>query len=386
MPLIFPVIRFLYERGPRLASSPEEAAALKYIENQLQVQGADTSAVSFPSMTGSDWYYAFCYSLFPLATILFLEEIWIALLVAFVGIMLLRLDLFIWPIVVRLFSGWSRSRTVYGRLSCSEELRQTVVVTANVDSRHVFPLLPLWPSLERVLPTLSVAFDYCRAIQFILMLVALICNFFAMRAQVNMLWRCTWPIAIVYLFACAMMLVQAMYGTTLQCANDNLSGLQVLENLAAAFAEKPAEHTDVVLAATGSGRAGMLGVYYFIQALRPKRDATFFLNISAVGSGRVMMVGSEGYSRPLSASEELTDWGYLAGSETPIPLEVTPIKQQRTDAAMARSLGYRAMTLTGVTPYQRPPLLVEEKAIEGVNILYTTDCIQRIIATIDRGT
>ena len=386
MPLTFPVIRFLYERGPRVASSPEEATALKYIENQLQVHGADTSTITFPSLRGADWYYAFCYSLFPLATILFLEEIWLALLVALAGILLLRLDLFIWPIVVRLLSFWSRSKTVYGRISCSEELRQTVVVTANVDSRRVFPLLPIWPWLERFLPSLTIVFDYCRVFQFVLMLAALVCNFFSLRAQVSALWRCTWPIAIMYLIACALMLVQAMYGKTLDCANDNLSGLQVLMNLAAAYAEHPAAHTDVVFAATGSGRAGMLGMYYFIQALRPQRASTYMLNLSAVGSGRVMMVGSEGYSRPLTASEELTDLGYLAGSETPMPLEVTPIRQQRTDASMARSLGYRAMTLIGVTPYQSPPMVLEEEAIEGVNILYTTDCVLKIIGKIDNET
>lgn len=379
----FPIIHFLAERGPRLAASKAETTALRHMESQFQAMGAETSNVTFPSFGGMEWYNALAYAMFPLATILFLESVWLALLVVTLGLILLRLDLYIWPIVNNLLAFASRSRTVTGRIHSQAQAQQTIIVTANADSRRALPFIGRYPIFDRLIPPLMLFIDFSRVVQWFLYVIALVFGAFSMREQVQMLWRASWPIAIICLLVCAAYLLQAMYGKGVPCASDNLSGLQVLTNLAAVFAQEPCQRTELIFAAVGSGRAGMLGTYFLIRALKPNREQTVFFNLSALGSGTVSMVGSEGWSRPLHASDDLTDLGYLIGSTAPLPLELISKRQHRTDCAMARSMGYRAMTLMGLTS-QRPAFCVKEDEMNPMNLEHAIECVRGMIRTIDR--
>ncbi|MCL2548689.1 MAG: hypothetical protein FWE76_05975, partial [Symbiobacteriaceae bacterium] len=335
------IIRFLYARGSRPAAGRGEGTALRYMATQFETLGIATQNSVFPSFSTSAWYYAFAYAFFPLATIVYIVSIPLALLLVTMGILLLRLDLFIWPFINRMFALTSRSGVVTGRIPPLRETLHTVVITANADNRSVLWPISKWPALERLSLPLLFFVDLARVLQFLAYLVATGLDAFNLQSQVMYLWSISRISGVLSLITVCGYLAQGMHSRPVNCANDNLSGMQILMDLASEISQNPFQNTEVVLATVGSSLAGALGTQHLIRTCKPDRESTFFFNISAVGCGRVSMAGSEGTTRPIPVTDDLTALGYFIGSNAPYALEVVNTRQRRSDCSMARTLGYR---------------------------------------------
>jgi len=378
------IIRLLYARGSRPAASRGETIALRFMVTQLESCGVTTQNRPFPSFSTSAWYYAFAYALFPAATVAYILSIPTALFLVITGTVLLRCDLIIWPFINRMFALTSRSAVVAGIIPPVKEKLHTVVITANTDNRRV--LLPVfkWPFLERLKLPFLLLVDLTRVLQLLMYMVATGLDAFNMYSQVMYLWRLSHVSAMLSLLTVLFYLAQAMHGKPVSCANDNLTGMQVLADLAGEITKNPFQYTEVMLAAVGASHSGALGASHLIRTYKPDRESTFFFNISAVGCGRVAMASSEGTTRPILATDDLTDLGYVIGSNAPYALEVVSTPQRRSDCSMARSMGYRAMTIVGLMPNNRPAFRCNEDDIVQENLDHTRDCLKRMILSIDQ--
>ena len=378
----FPLVNFLFERGSRPASSKEETAALQYMENQFKTMNLDTRQISFPSFRNKFCYNAIAYALFPLASILYLDNHWTALLLASIGIILLRLDIVIWPWVNRLFSWFSHSKSITGRLRSRREPMRTFVITANVDSPIVPPRFLRWRYREVFNIYFLYVVDFLRVLQWLAFLIAPAFSFFNAREYVQMIWRLSLFPSILCLLVAGAYLFMDLYGVYLNCANDNLSGLRVLLDIVDELQREPLERVEVILAATGAGNAGMLGAHFLFEELNLHEEQVSVLHLKSIGSGRIVMVGSEGWSRGIYASDDLADLGYLVGSTSERALEVWEKRQRRSDASVARSAGYQALSIIGVEKNGYPEFLSAGHIMED-NLIYVKNIVIQMMRTVD---
>ena len=381
MPLA--IIRFLYPRGPRLAASKEEANALKYIENQFVTLGLEAENTAFPSFSGSEWYYAFAYATFPVATVLFILDIGLAIALVALGLVLLRLDMVIWPFLNNMFALGSRSHLVTGRVAPLRDKRLTVVVIANADNRRVLWPLAKWPFLEHATPFVMSVVDLMRLLHGIFYVSAWGLDFFSMREQVQLLWRFSWYSGVLSLLACCFYLAQVMHGRLVNCANDNLSGLQVLVDVAGDFAYRPCQRSELVFAAVGAGRAGMLGTRRLLRMLKLKEESSYVLNLTSLGSGKLAIAKSEGYTRPIHVYDDLAEVGFFVGSISRQSVEVAYTRQRRGDFAMARSMGYRALTVVGLNERGHRGVYYDQDQIDEANLEFAREYVQQLIMRLD---
>ncbi len=93
-----------------------------------------------------------------------------------------------------------------------------------------------------------------------------------------------------------LMLVNVELSDVVPGANDNASGVATVLSLAEELAANPPENLDVAVLLIGGGECLTEGTREFVRAHREELDpqTTYFLNIEAVGRGRVRYVTGEG--------------------------------------------------------------------------------------------
>jgi hypothetical protein len=93
-----------------------------------------------------------------------------------------------------------------------------------------------------------------------------------------------------------LMLVNVELSDVVSGANDNATGVATVLSLAEDLAARPPENLNVGVLLIGGGECLMEGTREFLRAHRKEldREATFFLNVEAVGRGEVRYVAAEG--------------------------------------------------------------------------------------------
>jgi hypothetical protein len=299
---------------------------------------------------------------------------------------MLRLDLFIWPFISRMFALASHSGMVTSILAPQGEALQTVVVTANADSRPVMVPFIRWPFIQRLVLPLMIIVDFARVLQWLAYLVAFFLEGFGLRDQVMMLWSFSRISAVLSLLTAFVYLARAMHSRPVACSNDNLSGMQVLVDLAASLKDVALQSTEVILAAVGASHAGSMGVYNLLRSFQLDKDSTFCFNLSSVGCGKISIIGSEGTSRPIVATDGLADLGFVVGNSMAYPLEVDRSRHNRSDCSLIRTRGYQAMTISGLMANRQPAFPCRIEDINPQNLEYTRECLQNMILAIDQHT
>jgi hypothetical protein len=139
-------------------------------------------------------------------------------------------------------------------------------------------------------------------------------------------------------------------------ANDNVTGVVTLLELARRLAEEPTAHVRVLLVSTGSEESFMEGMRGFMRRHGPElpqRD-TFVLAVDTVGSPHLTAIRGEGmlvmneYPR---AGLDLVD-GMAA--ELDVPLFPNLRLRNATDGLIALKQGYPCACLGSVTDYKAP--------------------------------
>jgi hypothetical protein len=139
-------------------------------------------------------------------------------------------------------------------------------------------------------------------------------------------------------------------------ANDNLSGVSVLLDLAEALAEQPVQRVHVVLLSTGSEESFLeamvgFGERHFAQL---RRDRTTFLCLESVGSPQLMLLAGEGLLRlvryPEGPIQELTRLAGRAGVVLRDPFRY----RLATDGQVPLRAGYETAVISSMDWYKAP--------------------------------
>jgi Zn-dependent M28 family amino/carboxypeptidase len=139
-------------------------------------------------------------------------------------------------------------------------------------------------------------------------------------------------------------------------ANDNLSGVAVLLELARALDERPVEGVRVLLVSTGSEESFMEGMRGFARrhfpGLPPERTEVICLD--SVGSPELILIEGEGMLRMRDYTPELRDRVAAVAARAGVHLRRRLRLGLATDGLIALKAGYPSAAIGSVTKYKLP--------------------------------
>jgi len=139
-------------------------------------------------------------------------------------------------------------------------------------------------------------------------------------------------------------------------ANDNLSGVAVLLELARSLRERPARGVRVLLVSTGSEESFMEGMRGFARRHFGSlpRESTEVICLDAVGSPELILIEGEGMLRMRDYAPELRDRLGTLAERAGVHLRRGLRLGLATDGLIALRAGYRSAALGSVTRYKLP--------------------------------
>jgi putative aminopeptidase FrvX len=139
-------------------------------------------------------------------------------------------------------------------------------------------------------------------------------------------------------------------------ANDNLSGVAVLVELAQALRSRPVSGVRVLLVSTGSEESFMEGMRGFARrhfGSLPK-ETTEVVCLDSVGSPELILIEGEGMLRMRDYTPELRDRIGALAAQAGVHLRRGLRLGLATDGLIALKAGYRSAALGSVTRYKLP--------------------------------
>ena len=139
-------------------------------------------------------------------------------------------------------------------------------------------------------------------------------------------------------------------------ANDNLSGVAVVLELARALRERPVEGVRVLLVSTGSEESFMEGMRGFARRHFPglPPDRTEVICLDSVGSPELILIEGEGMLRMRDYTPELRDRIASVAGRAGVHLRRRLRLGLATDGLIALKAGYPSAALGSVTKYKLP--------------------------------
>ena len=139
-------------------------------------------------------------------------------------------------------------------------------------------------------------------------------------------------------------------------ANDNLSGVAVVLELARALQERPVEGVRVLLVSTGSEESFMEGMRGFARRHFPElpRDRTEVICLDSVGSPELILIEGEGMLRMRDYTPELRDRVAAVAARAGVHLRRRLRLGLATDGLIALKAGYPSAAIGSVTKYKLP--------------------------------
>ena len=139
-------------------------------------------------------------------------------------------------------------------------------------------------------------------------------------------------------------------------ANDNLSSVAVLVELARALRERPVTGVRVLLVSTGSEESFMEGMRGFARRHFGSlpRESTDFICLDSVGSPELILIEGEGMLKMSDYTAELRDRLAAAAARSGVHLRRGLRLGLATDGLIALKAGYPSAAIGSVTRYKLP--------------------------------
>ena len=144
--------------------------------------------------------------------------------------------------------------------------------------------------------------------------------------------------------------------TVVPGANDNLTAVAVLLELARLLRERPVEGVRVLLVSTGSEESFMEGMRGWVRRHGPSldRDRTRVIVLEALGSQELILLEGEGMIWMTDYDPEVRDFIAAAAQDAGAPLRRGLKLGFATDALSALRAGLRTATLASCDEYKMP--------------------------------
>lgn len=324
--------------GPRPSASHAEARAADWCADTLIDVGYETRLQLFPAVPTFTAYVAPIYAASALAGMLLVRGFRrTAALLSVPAALAYIAEQTYHPLLSRIVPKQTSSNVV-ARMPARRERRQSVVLTAHLDTQHA--ALLFHP---------QVVGGFRRS--YLLFLFGL------MWTALASLWRLVrpaddagWVERLAQLFSfnalggLGILLHRHLFLPHVDGANDNASGVAVVlaaaQELAATL-----DHTDLWIVLTGSEETGSHGMLHFLDTHSFDPDTTYYINVDNCGAGTVAAIDREGPLTPYSADRTLVELARRRIARESLDADVRSYHQLGTDAEAAIERGYRAMSV-----------------------------------------
>lgn len=334
--------------GPRPPASSAEGRAADWCAEQLLAFGFDTRLQLFPAVSSFSSYIAPIYAASALAGILLARGFRRTAALLSVPAALAYIAEQVYHPLLSHIVPRQTSTNVVGYVSAQREHRQTVVLTAHLDTQHAALLFH---------PRAVAGFRR----SYLLFTVGLIWT------ALLSVWRLVWPaddagvgerIAQVFslnaISGLGMLLHRHLFLPHVDGANDNASGVAVVLSIAQEMKDTLA-HTDLWVVLTGSEETGSHGMLHFLDTHTFDPATTYFINVDNCGAGSVTAVEREGPLKPYNADPTLLGLAQRVISQQALDADTRSYHQLGTDAEAAMEHGYRAMSVMALGAGGIPP-------------------------------
>lgn len=367
--LLIDTIAELVSFGPRLPGSDADRKTTDYLKRELKELGRDPKVDEIRVRPDHDIAQAAHAALAVAGTIVSTKIPPLGLLIVLFAAASMYLDLSGRAHIVRMLLPPRRTRNVtYPGAIANARVR--VVVTAHHDSErtgllysHFTGRLP--GRLGHLAGPLDLVFW---AIATALLLTAAR----ATAGDSELLTVLQFIVAVALLLA-VLALVDAAFAKPSPGASDNASGVAAALELARRFDARPADNVDVCFAFTAASGGLMLGVRDWIKRRQSqiKRQQHVFINIDAVGSGKLRFTRAEGQVTLYWNDQHLVDLSEQIAER----FDAAPcVLRHGTDGVVPTMMGIPSITLCCLDEHGRMPHShrlsdtvnnIDERSVEG---------------------
>lgn len=324
----------------RGAQSHQERRAAEFLLSRFKEYTPDVEMDDFNAIDSPNYFFAACYTEFLIVSVL---AIWWPSFAAGYGAMVFMLylaELMGYQVLSRFMPQYPSQNVVARFLSPRPE--RLLVVFAHYDSGAATPL------------TDRAALRWWRPVHLLLLLCMVIVVATCLSGAFPLdsgeahpfLLYLRWSAAGVLACAAALLFLAATQNEDIRGANENASGTAALLRVADALSKQPMEHCDVWVAALGCNESWMSGARHLIATQGFDRANTCFINLEAVGAGKLHYLKSEGFVNQFRADRRLA----AAAEKHAEAHGITPgvFRALPTAAHPAHARGYAAMSVMGL--------------------------------------
>lgn len=363
----------------RGAQSNQERRAAEFLLSRFKEYTPDVELDDFNAIDNPYYFFAACYTEFLIVSVL---AIWWPSFSAGYGTMvfLLYLAEFMGYHILSRFMPQYPSQNVIARFLAPRPER-LMVVFAHYDSGAQTPL------------TRPGALRWWRPVHLLLLMCMVIvvatCLADAFPLDENAAYphitELRWTAAMVLACASALLFFVASQTEDIRGANENASGTTALLRMAESLAQQPLDNCDVWLAALGCNESWMSGLRHLLATQGFDRSKTWFINLEAVGAGKLHYLKTEGFvhqfraDKPLVAAAETVaaEYGVAQGAFRALPTAAHP----------AHARGYAAMSVMGLGedgfPVNWNSIDDRVTAIEESSIATAADFVAALLRRLD---
>jgi hypothetical protein len=331
----------------RGSTTDNERQAAEYIRERMSALGLEAKLESFASHTTFSWVFIIIYGGFFLAG-------WQGWKYPFWGVALCALMLALfhgecssrWKALAKILPK-RPSQNVLGILK-NEKAKRKIVLVAHYDSSKSGPSFH---------PAMVGSFRSSFIVSVVMMLIltqTLIIRYFG--GSGNLLSIARFISMAFMLVPLALLLHRELFGTYVQGAADNASGVATMLGVAERLTQNPPETLEVWVLATGCEEVNLMGMTSFLRVHEYElgRGATYFLNFDNLGDGTLRYITGEGMLKIYPAAPELICIAEaLTAEEKFADVRSHVYRLASLDALVPASRGYKVLSLMGLDSSDR---------------------------------
>lgn len=190
------------------------------------------------------------------------------------------------PLFHKIIERWD-SQNVVKTIPASGKANGHIYLIGHLDAnkqRFIFP--PPWPALMKIMETSVVILAAVTGASFWLSAIL----------GPNAIWPWVWLAAAASFLAFALLLAADEFQPTIEGANDNATAVSLLLGVGEALKAKPLENADVTLLFTGCEEVGNHGMIAYLDAHKPPKEGTYWIDVEMVGTGNIAYATKHGIS------------------------------------------------------------------------------------------
>ncbi|MCL5985137.1 MAG: M28 family peptidase [Actinobacteria bacterium] len=339
------IIKLSYDIGQRKAASGQERLAADYIYNFLDSLNLKVEKVEFSSFPDQNIVWLLLLCLFLISGLAYLREPYAGFLISVVALISFAAENSGNPIVSKIMKrGYSQNiiASIKGKLG-----RKDIVLLANYDSS-----IPNIIFESRIKKYFGLIF---KLLSFSMVIVTLLYGLSALLIFRRIYWLYRPLHWISFIFLAYILFIAIITAADLlrkeqsPGANNNASGVAVLMELVGYFSKDQPENLNLTFLFTGAKECSSSGIINFIPKNRGDFEDKMFINITAVGAGRIAFTSAEGNIFKYQCSQELQDIASQASKFIGLE-ELEPVKYQgpNTDCMIILSSNLKGISILGL--------------------------------------